>query len=263
MTDPVSITAISTAAAFTAANSKEIIKEVYGDALKPATAAVGKAIGACLSIVTAPLLWADEAVKIRMAGHLNRLSERIDMVPPERVVEARPEVAVPILEKLRHTAEPSLADMFIELLGKACDLAAASAAHPAFPGIVGSLAPDEARFLQFFVANESLPWGQPFGVQPDGSRRAIGTRQTLPAISSTFAYPEYESVYLSNLEGLRLIEIVEAAVVGHPFYAEFLARCSADPKYIKRLLKGDDLGTLKGQASLTDFGRLFMRACAP
>jgi hypothetical protein len=219
-----------------------------------------------MSIVTAPLKWADRAIRIQMAGHLNRMAERVSAIPSARVVKARPEIAVPVLEKLRHTAEPVLADMFIELLGKACDAEGVFAAHPAFPNIIGSLTPDEAHFLQILKANETVPWAQALSVKgdhPNQGWKAIDRRRIDKAHSRLFAYPQNEAAYMGNLEGLGLMENVDVPILGKSFHDEFEASCRSNAKLMQRVPQGEALGLSSGHVKLSDFGRLFMKACTP
>lgn len=77
------------------------------------------------------------------------LAEKAAAIPPEHIVEPKASVAGPSLQGLAFThEEPSLKDMYLNLLATAMDGRVAADAHPAFVEIIKQLNADEADLMQ-------------------------------------------------------------------------------------------------------------------
>jgi hypothetical protein len=124
---------------------------VYQDVVQPAAKEVGTAlqtVAKTIHIALAPvsaLVWGYD----KISGYLNAaLSEKLKYVPPERIVTPNPAVAGPTVEALKFVAnEPSLREMYANLLATSMDANTAQNAHPAFVEIIRQITADEARVL--------------------------------------------------------------------------------------------------------------------
>lgn len=76
----------------------------------------------------------------------NRVSKKLENVPPEDIQPPKPHVGVPALDALRYTgAENELADLYANLLATSMDRQTAYRAHPGFVDIIKNMCPDEAE----------------------------------------------------------------------------------------------------------------------
>jgi Abortive infection alpha len=86
------------------------------------------------------------------------MAERIADIPEEQLTIPTLSVAVPAMIGLSYSLdEPSLKEMYLNLLAQATDTRTASKAHPAFPEIIKQLSPREAALLQQILPYANLP----------------------------------------------------------------------------------------------------------
>lgn len=190
---------------------------IYQDALQPAAQELGKAlqtVAKTLHIALAPvsaLVWGYEQI---VAFVETRVAEKLKDVPPERIVTPPPNVAGPALEALRYTGEePTLREMYANLLATALDGDTVREAHPAFVEIIRQLTPDEARLLSLFTEGRRSPLidlrveteGQQGGLTPYRNLSLLG-------IEAGCSHPDLTPNYLDNLSRLGLITI---PLIGH------------------------------------------------
>lgn len=134
---------------------------VYQDLAQPAVQELGKALHTVtktVHVALAPvsiLVWGYDQIKDFVS---NKVTERLQNIPPENIVTPKANVAGPLLESLKYTGhEESLSDMYANLLAAAMDKSTASGAHPAFVEIIKQLTPDEAKLVGLFVLNIPFP----------------------------------------------------------------------------------------------------------
>lgn len=134
---------------------------IYQDVIQPAAQEVGKAlqtVAKTVHIALAPvsvLVWGYDQIKDFVS---TKVTDRLKNVPPENIITPKPNVAGPTLEALRYTGhEPSLSELYANLLAASMDKSTAQGAHPAFVEIIKQLTPDEAKVLALFVVGMPFP----------------------------------------------------------------------------------------------------------
>jgi hypothetical protein len=86
------------------------------------------------------------------------MAVKMNDVPLEHIITPSPSVAIPAMQSLSYTfEEPSLKDLYLNLLATASDDRWAHQAHPAFAEIIKLLAPDEARLLKSVLVRRQTP----------------------------------------------------------------------------------------------------------
>ncbi len=231
------------------------IAEIYKDAAQPAAKELGKAGGDIVKaarLVTLPF-----QLLAMVQDNFDRYRARVnEQVPPERRQPIPPSLGVPILEALMFADEQALAtDMMLNLLAAAMDKERVADVHPAFSRMARDLAPDEAMILyqlkkgpyrmqykmDLLLAKETRP-GEPVWGPKDIELNEFPLNQ--------LAQPEYFSLYVDRL---RLLGVASTDVIGNPetIWGE------GDGK--KRQVGIRHFGI----THLTDFGKLFARACVP
>lgn len=127
---------------------------VYQDVVQPAAKEIGVALQTVAKtsrIAVVPLealVWGYEKIR---AGVIAYLSKRLKDVPKEEIVIPSMAVAGPTLEALRFAGpEPTLRELYLNLLATSMDARTAKDAHPGFVEIIRQMTPDEARIVSLF-----------------------------------------------------------------------------------------------------------------
>ena len=248
------------------AQSIKVFREIYGDLAKPGVQQVGKALGTTLGLgntILWPVHLLNETTNIILKKNLEKFRRKMENTPLEEVSEVTPEVGVPIAEKLSYVTNEELSEMYTELLAKASQYQNANTAHPSFVNIINNLSPDEAILIKSIRRALSIPF---VSVRLYKKGKAEWTELhpmvlNLPCLS-VLAYPDNVPAYISNLEGLGLLNIQNMFSIAkdelykpleenaNTLYADFAE------KLADQVLKCD-----RGKIDITSFGRLFLQAC--
>ena len=247
-----------------AAQIPGLLKEVYGDLARPGVVQVGKALNAVLGLgntILWPVILLNEKAKIALERNLNKYREQLEKVPQEKVAEVPPEIGVPIAEKLAYVNDEQLSDLYINLLASASTIDYAHIAHPSFVNIINNLSPDEALLLQYI--KDVLPFIEARYENNDGSGyKAAGRLLTGLEQNVKLYFPQNIVAYLSNYEGLGLINIRDDMHLTDPTFYDELERVYRpkyeQEEYDKSVAK---LTFQKGLINLTPFGQMFISAC--
>ncbi|WP_330228483.1 DUF4393 domain-containing protein [Nocardia sp. NBC_00508] len=195
----------------------------------------------------------------------------IEGTPPREVfAEAEAEVRAAMRRALGipGTAEPPTRESVPTLREQGAALLRLSASahgeddnHPAFPGMLAELTPDEARILRFLHLDGPQPsvdirTGRPRAL---GAER-VGSMLTLIGEHAGLRFPNRIQQYLTNLRRLGLVEHAREPI-GNPNRYQLLEAQSA----VRELLKRSGFGTkvIYRSVVLTDFGADFVRSCLP
>lgn len=245
---------------------------IYQDALQPAAKEVGTAlqtIARTIHVVLAPvsaLVWGYDQIKDFVN---NRLAEKLQNTPSENITEPKPNIAGPALEALRYTGhEPSLRELYANLLATAMDSSTINDAHPCFVEIIRQLTPDEAKLLQYFAVTNLLPlvnlrWE--YKEEKEGQQGGV----TLYVHFSLFGQeagcllPDLMPSYLDNLSRLGLIDIPEDTFYTYPGVYDLLEQ-HPEVLELKLNIEAIDNRRFKVERNLvrvTALGKQFLRAC--
>ncbi|MEV0686002.1 Abi-alpha family protein [Nocardia sp. NPDC050378] len=155
---------------------------------------------------------------------------------------------------------PTLREQGAELLRlSASTHAVAPDSHPAYPGILAEITPDEARILRFLHVD---------GPQPSidvrtGRQRAFGGERLISGLTmlgehAGLRFPNRVPQYLPNLRRLGLIESTREPV-GNPSRYQLIEA----QEQVREALKRASFGTKVSYRSivLTEFGADFVQTC--
>ena len=257
---------------------------VYQDVLQPAAQEVGKGlqtVSKVVHIALAPVslvVWGYEQIK----DYLHEtLTEKLKEVPPDQIVQPKMVIAGPIVEQLRFAAdEPSLRELYANLLATSMDARTAREAHPAFVEIVRQMNQDEARILFYMSKSKPVPvfpiLSGVVRIQGEGMTHIYDFGRVCSlGQNAGCLYPALIRNYLDNLLRLRLVEILptkeHSRGASLPYHdLERGAREKAMNSVLEDLRKRGEnnpslrflQGTnIKEYMQFTDFGRQFCRAC--
>lgn len=248
----------------------ELVEKVpiYQDAVQPAAKEVGKglqivarAVNAALTPVEG-LIWGVEQIRDFVR---ERVSKKLENVPPEDIQQPKPHVGVPAIDALRYTgSEEALAALYANLLATSMDRATAYKAHPGFVDIIKNMCPDEARILKHLGASPIYPIVDIRSVSnQDGSYRTTHRHLSLIGIEAGCEHVPLAATYLDNLERLGLVSIDSMSQISGK---EAYARIEEHPE-VKAIV--ENLNTHEGRhaqvqkmrLTVTDLGNHFIRAC--
>lgn len=225
------------------ANSK-LAEKIYDDGLSSPVLEISKFgvdVVKTARLILAPLQIA-ASFQDRFETFLNNLNKR---VPENNLVQPPAELTSSCIEKMRYIDSNSpLWVMFEELLIKASDKNSISIVHPSFGQIIGQLSPDEAFMVYELSKND-------FEVIDtlDLNRRAnrFENRKILNSTIPTekLAVSEAVEIYYSHLDSLSLVT--------WPVINQVAIMSGSTQTGTKRTSK----------MQLTEFGRLFAKACIP
>jgi hypothetical protein len=111
----------------------------------------------------------DEYFDVRFAEDM---ADRLSAISPEDMVEPRMSIAAQAIEGLSYSLdEPSLKDMYLNLLATASDANRQERAHPSFAEIIKQLSSEEAALLPYVFSAEgdALAMARIKRNNPDGS----------------------------------------------------------------------------------------------
>ena len=140
---------------------KDLLPEVYGDALKPGMKAVGHAIGDALEMCLLPITaigYIPKVAKACLEKHLHSFEEKLNKIPEEKKADIHPQISIPIIQKLFYTTNDAIAELFINLLTSSANIDMCSNAHPGFVEIISQLSPDEAKIIQFLKGENEIQY---------------------------------------------------------------------------------------------------------
>jgi hypothetical protein len=189
---------------------------VYQDVIQPAAQEFGHAlqtVAKTIHIALAPvsaLVWGYDQVKEFVS---TKVADRLKNVPPENIVTPKPNIAGPALESLRYTGhEPSLSELYANLLAAAMDKSSAEGAHPAFVEIIKQLTPDEAKLVGLFLQQIPFPLLDVRWEYKNPTEGKSGGKEVLVNFShlgkiADCEFPHLTPTYIDNLCRLGLAEV--------------------------------------------------------
>lgn len=244
---------------------KELVKQSYGDAFKPAMIQVGRALGTVLELgntVLVPFEFINARVRVLRANYLYRLQEKMNHIPIDKIVGIIPEIAAPTLQRLEYTTNDTLINLFINLLTTASNIDTENIAHPSFVNIISNISPDEAKILAYMRSE-----GEPIctmHIRVTYNNKSYSDHEldtTIYEANNIIEAPNSMKVYISNLIGLGIIKKF-GTPTSHHQYEKLEEILKEDMKKIGRTEQDVSHTTLvKGYYGLTEYGNLFLDCC--
>lgn len=197
-----------------AADAGSVLPKLYEDTVQPASREIGSALARAVRIALAPVravawtwehaeAWLQDAVEARFQRRAVAASD---------VVTPAPQLAAVIVRGVQAAGpeqDPTLRDLFANLLAAGMDASRRTSVHPAYAEILAQLTSDEARLLQLIAAHRAGP--TVVSARIDLVTGAFGrTVQEVESGESTLApcvgNESMLEVYLDNLKRLGIVE---------------------------------------------------------
>ena len=244
--------------------SPAVLKEIYGDLAKPGVQQAGKALSTVIGLGNTalwPIAMLNEKAKISLEQNLDKYRKKLEEVSDDDVCEVSPEVGVPIAEKLSYVTNDELSEMYTELLAKASQKSKANTAHPSFVNVINNMSPDEALLLKSIKKMPGIPF-----IEVRLNKKGKNEWNTLESMKAgiscqfNFKYPANIHAYISNLEGLGLLQIrQDLYMVGENIYEPLEEHAKATFTHLENQDK--EITCERGKIEITPFARLFIAAC--
>lgn len=244
-----------------------ILGQVYDDLAQPSVKAVGNALGTVFEFSTSfllPVKLLNEKFKLNFTKRLNEYKEKLEQIPEEKQCEVHPQIGTPIIEKLSYTTNDEIADMFTTLLANASNVDMVNTAHPSFVNMIERMSPDEARLLNYLKGKDDIQYCVFKGNALDGNGFiTLLDHVTMLDEEVTFSFPQNINAYLANFVSLGIIIDMNGQFrMDKTIYNKI--REKYDLKQLEAQLVPNSFQSISVKESyylITDFGKLFIKAC--
>ena len=248
-------------------STPNILSQVYGDLAQPSVKAVGNALGTVFEFSTSfllPVKLLNEKFKLNFTKRLNEYKEKLEQIPEEKQCEVHPQIGTPIIEKLSYTTNKDISDLFTTLLANASNIDMVNTAHPSFVTIIERMSPDEARLLRYLKGKNDILYCTFNGDIKNGvGYRTLADHVTLLDKQIEFQYPNNINAYLTNFISLGiLIDKAGEYKVDKTIYNKIREKYDLKQKeaiYVPNIFKS--ISVQESFYQITDFGKLFIKAC--
>lgn len=247
---------------------KDLLPEVYGDAVKPGMKAVGQAIGDALEMCLLPITtlgYIPKVVKACLDKHLHTFEGKLNRIPEEKKANIHPQISIPVIQKLLYTTNDTIAELFINLLTSSANIDMCSNAHPGFVEIISQLSPDEAKIIKYLNGKDDIQYAEinAYVKNSDGFN-TFKKKSTLTPFEVPLDFPHNILAYYSNLIRLGILEDKPGLYrIGNNIYDDIAREYNFDDfkKYVPERFK--EIEITKSYYEVTPFGKLFISACSP
>lgn len=248
-------------------STPNILGVIYQDLAQPSVKAVGNALGTVFEFSTSfllPVKLLNEKFKLNFKKRLNEYKEKLEEIPEDKRCEVHPQIGTPIIEKLSYTTNDEIADMFTTLLANASNVDMVNNAHPSFVSMIERMSPDEARILNYLKDKIDIQYCNFYGDVKDGEGyKTLLDHETLLRNEIEFNYPQNLNAYLANFISLGII-IDKAGIwkIDKTIYNKIRDKVNLkklEDTFVPQTFKS--ITVEESYYEITDFGKLFIKAC--
>ena len=277
---------------------KKLMQEIYQDMAKPAAHTLGAAVGDVVGMIADPVGRTAQIFKKNILRYVERMAGE----KPEETRPVRPDVAMPIMQKLLYTEQEELASRYIEMLAKESLASTQGTVLPSFFQILSELSPDEVRIIDGLI-NEQVVLSVPAQDISEKQKKMVAATLSMPLLLSaetiSFRYdflpyleiageylhhdvarryqenfnnveeifrldaPENKDVYLVNLVRLGLLVRDSEKSPLDILYQQLQQRPGFKEIEAKIKASGQKMRTEKGRFSPTGLADRFVAICSP
>lgn len=241
---------------------------IYEDAVQPLAKETGKAlgtIGKAVNVALAPIslvVWGYDQMQDFLE---NKVAEKLEKVPEDRITTPPPNVAGPAVEALKFTGQDeTLQDMFANLIANSIDSKTALEAHPSFVDIIKSLSPDEGLILKVFASAQQFPMVDvKLNNKKDRGFQILLRNVSQVGEISGCKHQQLTPNYLDNLCRLGILEIPSGRRINDPKAYEAVTNAPGIVQLKKQFENNENHSIDFEQKfiSVTGIGRQFINAC--
>lgn len=241
---------------------------IYQDAVQPLAKETGKALGTvgkAVNVALAPIslvVWGYDKISNFLE---NRVAEKLEKVPEERISTPPPNVVGPAIEALKFTGhDETLQDLFANLIANSLDSKTVLEAHPAFVDIIKNISSDEGLILKLFASAQQFPMiDVKLNIKKKGGFNILHRNVSEIGKLANCKHPQLTANYLDNLCRLGLLDIPSGQRINDPKAYESLTSDPGIEQLKKQFENNEDLsiGFEQKFIEVTGMGRQFINAC--
>ena len=247
--------------------ASNILSQIYTDLAQPSVQAIGKSLGTVFEYgasMLLPLKLHNEKCKLALKRGLDEYQKKLEGLPEEKRCEVHPQLGIPVLDKLTYITNDEIADMFTTLLANASNIDMFNTAHPSFVGMIERMSTDEARLLKYLKDKDDIQYCIFNGNIKDGKGyRTLFDHVTLLEDEVRFSFPQNISAYLVNFVSLGILKDMSPTYkVDKTIYTRIRENMNLkqlEEKLVPNVFKS--ISVVESFYEVTDFGKLFIRAC--
>ncbi len=246
---------------------KELAKDAYADAGKPIVKPAGELVGLVPRAIKAALSPLEKWIlqkEYNVEETKKLLEEKLKNIPPEQIQPPEPYIAVPALQYISYCLDNNeLRNMYANLLANSMNSVVKDGVHPGFVEIIKQISPDEAKILNYFSVEKSIPTISLKSVNDSGGYTIIMNVFSNIGKLVQCEKPFDISVYFDNLIRLGLLESGTMIhftdqkkyepLKNHPYIKETIDNI--------KLPEGKKIDFDESIMTLTDFGDAFCKIC--
>lgn len=237
--------------------------EKSGSAIGKNIAEIGLIVTGTARVLLSPLkavVWGYDKVEQWV---VEEVQERLERVPEEHRVEPKLMIAGPTVDAMKYAgAEPSLRDLFANLLVTSMDSRTSRDAHPAFVEMIKQLTTDEAKLLRSLKPRRVYPLVDVRRYPKESPTDMLVLRRNFSLLHEGTGIEDLGRVpaYIDNLCRLEICSIPHGLTLSdksvyvrleeHPLISE-----------LRNRFAGDHIRVEHKALTLTHFGNLFLTAC--
>lgn len=242
-----------------------VLGQIYSDLASPGVKAVGQALGTVLEFSTSfllPVKLLNEKFRLNFKKRLTEYEKKLEEISEDKRCEVHPQIGTPIIERLSYTTNDEIADLFTTLLANASNIDMVNTAHPAFVAMIEKLSPDEARIIKYLEGKEDIQYCD-FRGQKENGYIDLRYHLTLIAQNVKLDFPQNINAYLANFVSLGILfDMAGTFRVDETIYNK-IKRVYGFEELKRQLVSTvyKDITLEKSYYQITDFGKLFIRAC--
>jgi hypothetical protein len=189
-------------------------------------------------------------------------------IPDENFITPPPSIVVPALQGLSYSfEEPSLKELYLNLLTTASDDRRTDQAHPAFAEIIRQLTSGEAKLLNDLLRADETAIVR-IKISPLGIReQPLQLTHLLPIIDYATGQPREEPQAPMWVDNWQRLGLVSVSYYEGLLSADAYSWVEKRPEYLRlkrdlasRKIQAYSNGTQHGMMRVTDFGRHFLNA---
>lgn len=246
---------------------------------EPPAKEIGKTFEDLIYLATGPLQFAADkrraGYEVRLEEFKKGLTQKVQDIPPENLVEPKLQVIGPALEDAKYCLESeSIRDMFENLLAKAADSRYQSQVHPSFSQIIKQMSPLDAENLKYIKPNTNVPVAEYILTSETPGRFTVIQTNVFLANPDAANDISQQALSLAALQQLGLISIrYDEWITDNSQYNDFrntpfYLQCKKDLE-LQRISTPDSNNTKfpstismqKGVVKLTPIGEAFYQVC--
>ncbi|MDU5466359.1 MAG: DUF4393 domain-containing protein [Peptoniphilus harei] len=253
--------------------------DLINEAVTPVARSAGETIASIWDIVFGGINVYSEKQKylreLNFEKFKESLTKKVADIPIEDIQEPNLSIIGPTLEKSKYYfEEEKLRELFANLVASSINKTKADIIHPAYPGIIQNLSPNDAEFLKEISSLEVIPFCMLRYQKRSKDNQTtffsyFGDGITLSRCILKYTYQEnpfYDfNPTIDNLSRLKLIEVTDKFLSDESNYSDFLdnsiyKQCQAELSHDSQIMERE-VTMIKGVIEVTSFGKNFIKTC--